>query len=49
VADILFLLITAAFFAVSVGYVKLCDKIIGPDATRDSGGERELEREAVKA
>ena len=30
-ADVLFVLITVAFFVVCVGYVKLCDRIIGPD------------------
>jgi len=48
-ADLFFLLLTAAFFALSVGYVKLCDKIIGPDATQASGSERDLERDGVKA
>jgi hypothetical protein len=29
--DLVFLLIVVAFFAVCVGYVRLCDRIIGPD------------------
>ena len=31
VADVLFVLITLAFFALCVGYVRVCDRIIGPD------------------
>jgi len=31
-ADLLFIMITVAFFAITVGFVQLCDKIIGPDA-----------------
>jgi hypothetical protein len=31
-ADVLFVAITIAFFAVAMGAVKLCDRIIGPDA-----------------
>ena len=30
-ADLLFVLIGVAFFALCVGYVRLCDRIIGPD------------------
>jgi hypothetical protein len=38
VTDLLFIAIAVAFFAVCVGYVRLCDRIIGPDpAARDSG------------
>jgi hypothetical protein len=33
VADLLFVLITIAFFALCVGYVKVCDRIIGPDSS----------------
>lgn len=29
--DILFIAITIAFFALATGFVKLCDRIIGPD------------------
>jgi hypothetical protein len=35
VADVLFVVITIAFFVLCVGYVKLCDRIIGPDAQPD--------------
>jgi hypothetical protein len=31
VADVLFILITVAFFLLCVGYVHVCDRIIGPD------------------
>jgi hypothetical protein len=31
-ADLLFLVVTVAFFAVAAGFVSLCDRIIGPDA-----------------
>jgi hypothetical protein len=36
VADVLFVVITVAFFVLCVGYVKLCDRIIGPDPVVDS-------------
>jgi hypothetical protein len=54
VADIVFLLIIGAFFIVSIAYVKLCDRIIGPDVSSTASG-RDLvrdvppEREAVEA
>ena len=31
-ADLLFLVVTVAFFAVAAGFVSLCDRIIGPDS-----------------
>lgn len=31
-ADLLFVAITIAFFTIALGAVKLCDRIIGPDA-----------------
>ena len=31
-ADLLFIAITVAFFAIAVAFVQLCDKIIGPDS-----------------
>jgi len=31
-ADLLFVFITVAFFAIAVGFVRVCDRIIGPDA-----------------
>jgi hypothetical protein len=51
VADIVFLLVTVAFFVLCVGYVKLCDRIIGPDPRADAGtsdtGARDAEQPAV--
>lgn len=38
--DVIYLAITAAFFAACAGYVRLCDRVIGPDAY----DEREAER-----
>jgi hypothetical protein len=36
VTDLLFIVVAVAFFALCVGYVRLCDRIIGPDpATRE--------------
>jgi hypothetical protein len=32
VADVVLLFIIGAFFMLSIAYVKLCDRIIGPDA-----------------
>lgn len=29
--DVIVLILTAAFFAIAVAYVSLCDRIIGPD------------------
>jgi hypothetical protein len=51
VADLLFVVITVAFFVLCVGYVHLCDRIIGPDPAPEAGGERSFESdtEAVKA
>ena len=31
-ADLVFIVIVVAFFALCVGYVRLCDRIIGPDS-----------------
>ena len=52
-ADIVFLFITGAFFIVSIAYVKLCDRIIGPDASPApndpaSTSGATVEREAVE-
>lgn len=35
--DVVYLLIVVAFFALCVGYVGLCDRIIGPDPADPSG------------
>ena len=49
--DLLFVVITIVFFVVCVGYVQLCDRIIGPDPrqTADTGVEDrpDEERELV--
>ena len=31
-ADLVFIVIVVAFFELCVGYVRLCDRIIGPDS-----------------
>jgi hypothetical protein len=50
VADLLFVIITIAFFVVCVGYVRVCDRIIGPDpAASPPAAPREAEREEVNA
>ena len=44
-ADLLFVAITVAFFAVAAGFVRLCDTVIGPDVgptpTPDGVGDAE--------
>jgi hypothetical protein len=51
-ADLLFVVITIAFFVVCVGYVHVCDRIIGPDPRRpgetDGEGSADEERELVR-
>ena len=32
-ADILYVVVTVAFFALAAGFVRVCDHIIGPDPT----------------
>jgi hypothetical protein len=50
VADLLFVIITIAFFVVCVGYVRVCDRIIGPDpATTTPAAPQESQREEVDA
>jgi hypothetical protein len=50
VADLLFVIITIAFFALCVGYVRVCDRIIGPDpAAPTTTPTGEPEREEVPA
>lgn len=39
-ADVVYLLITVAFFALTIGFVRVCDRIIGPDP---APGERDVE------
>ena len=40
-ADLVFLGLTAAFFALCVGYVSLCDRILGPDPEMPSASVAE--------
>ena len=47
-ADLLFVVITIAFFALCVAYVRVCDLIIGPDAA-PSPITDERQREDVPA
>jgi hypothetical protein len=49
VADLLFMVITIAFFAVCVAYVRLCDRIIGPDPAPSARPAGDVEGEAVSA
>lgn len=50
VADLLFIVITAAFVAVCVAYVRWCDRIVGPDEwSADALVVEEHEREEVAA
>ena len=37
--DVIYLLITLAFFAICIGLIKACDMVIGPDELDDSAGE----------
>lgn len=42
--DLLFFVVTVAFFAVAAGFVSLCDRIIGPDSDHgDPDGIGELD------
>ena len=47
-ADLAYLAVIIAFFAVAAAFVVACDRIIGPDPTPGSGGERALQPEVVK-
>jgi hypothetical protein len=49
VADVLFVVITIAFFVLCVGYVRVCDRIIGPDPVPPRAPAEDDEREAVTA
>lgn len=50
-ADVLFVAIVVAFFLLCVGYVRVCDRIIGPDPTPSPDAapldESQTRREAV--
>jgi hypothetical protein len=48
VADLLFVVITIAFFVLCVAYVRVCDRIIGPDQT-PSPAPDEADRDVVSA
>lgn len=37
--DLIVIVMTVAFFAITVGYVALCDRIIGPDEFGDSADD----------
>jgi hypothetical protein len=41
VADLLFIAIVLAFFALAAGFVRLCDRIIGPDTEFDLASDDE--------
>jgi len=47
--DLLFVVITIVFFVVCVGYVRVCDRIIGPDPRLpgDSDPQDVADRERV--
>jgi hypothetical protein len=48
VGDLIFIAIVIAFFALAAGFVKLCDRIIGPDDAADLAlGEAERVDEVV--
>jgi hypothetical protein len=50
VADLVFVIITIAFFVLCVGYVRVCDRIIGPDpAASSQAAPQEPAREDVSA
>jgi hypothetical protein len=38
-ADLIFVAVTVAFFAICVLYVRACDRIIGPDETVPAANE----------
>lgn len=45
--DLLFIAVTVAFFAVAVGMVKLCERIVGPDLVLTTETESKPERRAA--
>jgi hypothetical protein len=49
VADLLFVVITIAFFVLCIAYVRVCDRIIGPDPAPTPALAEDAEREAVRA
>jgi hypothetical protein len=47
--DLIFLLVFAAFFAIAVGVLRLCERIIGPDDAATDGSETAPAAELVDA
>lgn len=37
--DVIYVIITVAFFALAAGFVRICDRIIGPDPTPTDASE----------
>jgi hypothetical protein len=48
-ADVIYLLVVAAFFALAALFVKACDIILGPDETAAAAGVEEPEPESRAA
>jgi len=46
--DLVFLVIVVAFFGVCIGYVRLCDRIIGPDPHPAQTAVEEDRQEATR-
>ena len=45
-ADIIYVTVTVAFFALAAGFVRVCDRIIGPDpapTSEPAGTDRPIE------
>ena len=45
-ADVIFVAVICAFFALCVVYVRWCDRIIGPDVTSPAAGAGERDHDA---
>jgi hypothetical protein len=43
VADLIFVVVVVAFFALSVAYVKACERIVGPDTGTELPGDGEAD------
>jgi len=50
-ADVIYIVLTLAFFGLCVAYVFMCDRIIGPDeaVTVTTDATQEREQESVRA
>ena len=46
--DLLFVVIVVAFFLVCIGYIRLCDRIIGPDPQQVSTAVEDDVQEATR-